>query len=213
MIKSWLFRSIAASMAFIFILTGCTWNDASDNGVKTKSINDRANRPYGVNRLGVQTPPTLMPSLRPDTTGVMHENANLVQDQRTANKLTKMNEISQATVLLSKDNAYVGVKLNTPIYGGQSYMGTPNRQLNGMDTINAGLHAKITRKVKDMNPTIKNVYVSASPDFLNTFNGYADQITRGNPVRSFISQFNDAMRKSFPITTDHDHDADNRVWK
>lgn len=211
MLKTGLLRTVALSMAFIFMLSGCNWNDDSDNGVTTKRLNDTSNRQNGVNRMGV-TPPTLLPSLRPDNSGVLHDNTRLTQSQKTAQRLTKMNEISSATVLLSDQNAYVGVRLNVPQYGGQRLMGTPNRDLNGMDSINKGLKEKIARKVKQENPTIKNVYISASPNFLRKFEGYSNQVIQGNPVKSFISQFNEAMRGSFPIN-DNDNDKNNNVWK
>lgn len=196
--KSGILQFTVFSIALALVLTGCTWNDASDNGISTKSTTRHDARPFGTNRMGV-TPPSLLPSLQPDRSGVLHNNTNLTQSQKTAQKLTKMHEISSATVLLSDTNAYVGVKLNTPQYGGQRMMGTPNRNMNGLDAINTGLRAKIAKKVKQLNPSIQHVYISASPDFLRQFEGYSNQITNGTPAKSFISNFNDTMRNIFPL--------------
>lgn len=185
------------AIAFVLILSGCTWND-DDNNVTTKSRTDGNVKPFGANRMGV-TPPSLLPSIRPDNNGITHNNKRLTQSQKTAQRLTKMNEISSATVLLSENNAYVGVKLNVPRYGGQSYMGTPNRNLNGMDAVNDQLRAKITKRVKQMNPSINSVYISASPDMNKRFEGYSNQLNRGDSADGFISQFNENMRDMFPL--------------
>lgn len=170
--------------------TGCSWNDKDD----------RANM-RNTTRSNMVNPPTLLPSMRPDNLLGMHNNKHLTNSQETARAITKMNEVRSANVLLSDNNAYVGIEINAPRYGqGQSFMGKPNRNGPGFDTVNDALRTKITEKVKSLNPSIKNVYISADPTFMNTFRGYSNQVVHGNSIQSFISQFNDAMKKSFPIT-------------
>jgi YhcN/YlaJ family sporulation lipoprotein len=145
-------------------------------------------------------PPTLLPSMRPDNMAGMHNNKHLTNSQETARAITKINEVRSATVLLSDNNAYVGIVINAPRYGqGQNFMGKPNRNGPGMDTVNDALRTKITDEVKKVNPSIQNVYISADPQFIHSFKGFSDQVIHGNPIKSFISQFNDSMRKSFPL--------------
>jgi YhcN/YlaJ family sporulation lipoprotein len=176
------------ALTVAMLATGCSWNDKDD----------RANR--NTTRSNMVNPPTLLPSMRPDHLPEMHNNKHLTNSQETARAITKINEVRSATVLLSDNNAYVGIVINAPRYGqGQHFMGKPNRNGPGFDTVNSALRTKITDEVKKVNPSINNVYISADPTFIHSFNGFSNQVTHGNPIQSFISQFNDAMRKSFPI--------------
>jgi YhcN/YlaJ family sporulation lipoprotein len=177
------------ALTVAILATGCSWSDKDD----------RANT-RNTTRSNMVNPPTLLPSMRPDNLPGMHNNKHLTNSQETARAITKINEVRSATVLLSDHNAYVGIVINAPRYGqGQNFMGVPNHNGPGFDTVNDALRTKITDEVKRVNPTINNVYISADPRFNQSFHGFSNQVTHGNPIKSFISQFNDAMRKSFSI--------------
>ena len=181
------------ALTLTMFATGCSWNDKDDRA-NTSRTNHTA-------RSNMVNPPTLLPSMRPDKLPGMHNNKHLTNSQETARAITKINEVSSATVLLSDNNAYIGVVINAPRYGqGQSFMGNPNRNGPGFDTVNDALRTKITNVVKKVNPSINKVYISADPKFIRSFHGFSNQVIHGNPIQSFISQFNDAMKKSFPIT-------------
>ncbi len=64
--------------------------------------------------------------------------------------------------------------------------------------VSAALKARIAAKVKSLKPDVRNVFVSANPDFVSRVNGYVDELRMGRPVRGFIRQFNELVDRIFP---------------
>ncbi|WP_211746445.1 YhcN/YlaJ family sporulation lipoprotein [Paenibacillus sp. Marseille-Q4541] len=64
---------------------------------------------------------------------------------------------------------------------------------------------KIAKKIKQMDPKIKNVYVSANPDFVQRAEGYATDLTNGKPISGVVGEFQIMMDRIFPTkeTTNH----------
>lgn len=63
---------------------------------------------------------------------------------------------------------------------------------------------KIAAKVKSLNGNIKDVYVSANPDFIERMNVYADEFRSGRPLSGFVKELSAMVERVFPsrITND-----------
>ncbi|MDR0266991.1 YhcN/YlaJ family sporulation lipoprotein [Paenibacillus sp.] len=68
---------------------------------------------------------------------------------------------------------------------------------------NVGAHikTKIDNCVKKADPSIKNVYVSANPDFVQRVNNYAADLKNGHPIRGAVSEFSTMVERIFPLNT------------
>ncbi|MEB3100419.1 YhcN/YlaJ family sporulation lipoprotein [Ferviditalea candida] len=66
------------------------------------------------------------------------------------------------------------------------------------DTVTNGLKNKISQQVKAVKPDIRNVFVSANPEFVNRMTGYAQRFRNGQPLRGMILEFNTMVERIFP---------------
>jgi hypothetical protein len=60
------------------------------------------------------------------------------------------------------------------------------------------MKARIADIVKSVNPSVRNVYVSANPGFVDRINGYAESFGNGRPIRGMILEFNEMVERVFP---------------
>lgn len=60
---------------------------------------------------------------------------------------------------------------------------------------------KITKKIKQMDSKVKNVYVSANPDFFGRTEGYANDLMNGKPISGIVNEFQIMMDRIFPTNT------------
>jgi len=64
--------------------------------------------------------------------------------------------------------------------------------------ISAALKDQIADEVKKMVPQIKQVYVSANPEFVSRMAAYWEDVRKGNPIQGFIVEFNAMVERVFP---------------
>ncbi|MCM3785851.1 YhcN/YlaJ family sporulation lipoprotein [Neobacillus mesonae] len=57
---------------------------------------------------------------------------------------------------------------------------------------------KITAKIKKMAPDVKNIYISANPDFIDRAEGYVNDVANGRPISGFMDEFQTMMDRLFP---------------
>lgn len=103
--------------------------------------------------------------------------------EEAADKVSELNEVKRANVIVTNRNAYVAVVLN---------------EGNNNENITRDVEDKISRAVKETDKNIRNVYVSANPNFTDRMTGYGDRIQRGEPVRGFFDEFTEMVRRVFP---------------
>jgi YhcN/YlaJ family sporulation lipoprotein len=117
----------------------------------------------------------------PTATG-LHNNTKLEASQEIANRLTSVEPIKSANVLLTDNNAYVAVSTR-----------------NGEDVEgNNELKARIAQVVQSQHPAAQHVYVSANPDFVSRVNGYVRDLQAGKPVSGLLQEFNTTVQRLFP---------------
>jgi hypothetical protein len=96
------------------------------------------------------------------------------------------------------NNTNMNTKLNTGMSTNMithSYMGMKTKSNAAVtDT----LKDRIANEVKKMSPQIKDVYVSANPDFVNRMTGYMNDVKLGHPIQGFIAEFNAMADRIFP---------------
>lgn len=71
------------------------------------------------------------------------------------------------------------------------------------ETVTDEMKKKITSKIKQLDPKVKNVYVSANPDFVGRAEGYATDLANGKPITGIIDEFEIMMNRIFPVNATH----------
>lgn len=62
---------------------------------------------------------------------------------------------------------------------------------------------KIVTKVRSLcSPNVKNVFVTANPDFYGRLNNYANDLKAGKPISGLVTEFNEMARRVFPTTAE-----------
>ena len=97
-----------------------------------------------------------------------------------AAKITELEEVETAHVLVTENNAYVAVK-------------TKNGNEGGKD-----LEKKIGDKAREAGKDFNNVYVSLDPNFFERVKGYGEKIRAGEPIEGFYDEFKTTLKDVFP---------------
>ncbi len=134
-------------------------------------------RPGEVQPAPNQTTPAPTPSVGQDT----QENARA---DALSKKISEMNDINSATVVLSDGRAWVGVDLKAGVSG----------------TLTDRLKNEITTIVKKEVNTVQTVYVTADADTVTRLKNITKDITAGKPVSGFINELNEIGRRITPST-------------
>jgi YhcN/YlaJ family sporulation lipoprotein len=101
--------------------------------------------------------------------------------EQAASKLTQLNGIKAANVLVTGRNAYVAAAVNT-----------------SQNQLTQDLENQIAGQVKATDPNIQNVYVSTNPEFVDRVRTYVADVGQGRPVAGFFEQFSEMVRRIFP---------------
>lgn len=112
-----------------------------------------------------------------------NNNNNVRVANRIARSIEDLKEVAQAFVIVTNDNAYVAVLLE--------------RNQNN-DKLDKKLKNKISKVVKQTDPSINDVYISENPDFFDQMSDYVNDIRNGRPISGFFNQFNDTIQRVFP---------------
>ncbi|MCS1350513.1 YhcN/YlaJ family sporulation lipoprotein [Mechercharimyces sp. CAU 1602] len=101
--------------------------------------------------------------------------------ENMADVVSKMNEVNSCTVMRTDRTAYVAVMTD-----------------GNKAEVTKKLKDDISAKVKAVDPNIKEVYVSANPDFMEHMGRYADDVRAGKPVEGMRDNFMDMIKRTFP---------------
>jgi YhcN/YlaJ family sporulation lipoprotein len=102
--------------------------------------------------------------------------------QAAADRIVRLNGVKGANVLVTKPNAYVAAVVNTPA-----------------NQLPRALEDRIANEVRATDPTIKNVYVSTNPEFVDRVNQYAEYVRQGRPVSGFFNELSQMIQRIFPV--------------
>ncbi|WP_046178458.1 YhcN/YlaJ family sporulation lipoprotein [Domibacillus tundrae] len=109
-----------------------------------------------------------------------NDDQNLDVAEKAADRVKELEEVDDATVLVTDHTAYAAVNLK-----------------NGTE-VNDDLKNRIEEKVKEADTSVEKVYVSEDPDFSTQMKDYADRIKAGDPIGGFFDEFSDSVRRVFP---------------
>jgi YhcN/YlaJ family sporulation lipoprotein len=167
--KIWIFLS---AIVLCLALAGCgtreadnTANNTNDNEAVDETLDDEANNEDQMDEV------------------------NLERADEAEKKVTDLDEVESATVIITENNAYVAAVLTKPENGEEIAEGSEE-----LDQINT----KISEQVKETNPDIENVYVSVNPDFIERMGDYADKIEAGEPIEGLGEEFTTLVERIFP---------------
>ncbi|QGQ99012.1 YhcN/YlaJ family sporulation lipoprotein [Paenibacillus psychroresistens] len=116
-------------------------------------------------------------------------NVNMKMDNRfdiaqaAADRIIRITGVKGANVLVTKHNAYVAAVVNTPA-----------------NQISRALEDQIAAEVRATDPTIKNVYVSTNPEFVDRVKQYVYEARTGRPVSGFFNELNQMIQRIFPVS-------------
>lgn len=99
-----------------------------------------------------------------------------------AQRVIELDEVDNATVIVTDQNAYVAAVL----------------QDDASTEVTSALEEKIAGKVKEADSDINNVYVSLNPDFVERMTEYGQKINEGQPVEGLFEEFTESVQRVFP---------------
>lgn len=109
-----------------------------------------------------------------------NNNSRMRVANQAAQKVSDMNEVDTANIIVTNNNAYAAVKL------------APGQSLTNK------VETEISMRVKSVDRGIDRVYISANPDFYQHMRGYADDLRAGKPITGLFSQFSKTVSRIFP---------------
>ncbi|MBO0997741.1 YhcN/YlaJ family sporulation lipoprotein [Bacillus sp. SD075] len=167
------YKAMVSSVMMALVITGCSPNDkedASENLGLNRTHQDNLDNPMNVS----------------DTRRNVNDDDNGINDMRVSkdisNRVEALKEVSNANVIVTENNAYVGAVLKN----------------EGDKDITNDLKERIADTVRGADPSVDQVYVSANPDFVQRMEGYANDIENGKPVAGFAEEFRELVTRIFP---------------
>lgn len=115
----------------------------------------------------------------------MHNNTRMEMSDSLTQMVKKLHRVSDAVVLRTDHNAYIGIKTDD------------TSTVNGSEVSDA-LRSKVILIVKTADSKLMNVYVSGKPEVYDTLHRYANKLQHGVTERSLMQSFNTRMKQQFP---------------
>jgi YhcN/YlaJ family sporulation lipoprotein len=110
--------------------------------------------------------------------------------------LAAMDEIRSAQVIRIGDDAYAAI---LPDFGSKAsavYDTASHHAVTG--EVPPALKTRITDRLKAADPSIRKVYVSAHPDYVERIGNFTEQLKAGRPVDGFMQDFGPLVNRLFP---------------
>lgn len=129
--------------------------------------------------------------------------------KKIADRITKMNGVKSAHVLMSGNDAYVAVTTKDKS-NMSAHSNTGGRRMMANNTGTAAevpsqLKQAITKEVKKAAPNCKNVYVSSDGNFVNHMSEFSNMALSGHPIRGLTTEFTDMVNRLFPTSGRMNH--------
>jgi YhcN/YlaJ family sporulation lipoprotein len=97
-----------------------------------------------------------------------------------AGSIAGMKNVKTASVLIMGRTAYVGVMMEQH------------------QSVTDAVKKEIANRARAVDPAIRQVYVSANPDFVKQMQEYGTDIRAGRPVSGLLNKLTDLVRRTFP---------------
>ena len=165
------------SLLLVFSLMGCGTKDDDKNTANDSTVNDKNTTTDTTNNDNA-VDENNDNGMSGGNNGTTNSNVEVADD--AAEKITAMDEVDSSNVLVTDNNAYVGVVLK-----------------EGNEETDE-LKQKISDEVRKVHSEFDNVYISFNPDVAQSLTDYGDQIRAGDPVEGFFEEFADSIDRMFP---------------
>ncbi|WP_052427549.1 YhcN/YlaJ family sporulation lipoprotein [Neobacillus niacini] len=163
---------------FIFSLMGCNANNNDDVAMNNRNNDGARNVRYQPDNVDTRR----ITNNQNDIDRNFDNNTRMEVADKAADRITDLDEVDSANVIVTNRNAYVAVELRDSAKG----------------EVTNRLEKKIADKVRDSDRDIQNVYVSSNPDFVERMKDYGRRIKQGHPIEGFFDEFNETVRRVFP---------------
>lgn len=143
-----------------------------------------------------------------------HKNYRLEMSQTIADKITAIEEVKSAYVMLADNNAYVALSLaersgelkglsRSELRRMDRDRIDESRRIASLSTAEEMLSPELKKNVKSVvkanRPAVEHVYVSANPEFVGRMTAYFNDAQLGHPVQKYIAEFNAMAERVFPV--------------
>lgn len=167
-------------LALTLLATGCGNVNQYDTA-RRDAPNDSLNVTYDQGNRLTEPRNVRNNSVNPRRVNDRNEPRMAVAD-RAADKITDLEEVDSCNVVVTNRNAYVAAVLEN----------------GNRDEVTREVERKIANEVRQTDPSIRNVYVSVNPEFVDRMGGYANDLREGRPIGGFFDEFTETIERIFP---------------
>ncbi|WP_027365198.1 YhcN/YlaJ family sporulation lipoprotein [Desulfotruncus alcoholivorax] len=129
-------------------------------------------------------PNTTTPNQTAPSKKMTSNNADTLKAKRIASEADKVNGVKKATAVVAGNKAYVGIDIKANIEKNKT----------------KAVEDAVIKRVKNTEPTINTVYVTADVDTVTRIKKVAQGISKGKPVTSFARELSEIGRRLTPRT-------------
>ena len=149
-------------------LVGCGSNTEDNAMQKANQVKDQSN------------------NYQDDMYGDKYYNTNMDSrmniSEEAAKKITELDEVGQAHVVVVESDAYVAVMLKE----------------DNKEELYEDLKKKISDEVMKTDSNINKVYVSSNPEFIDHMEDYSERLQKGEPLKGLYDEFKGMAERIFP---------------
>lgn len=165
------------SLCLFFVLSACA--TSQEQGVDRDTLRDDVTRIANRNNMNERA----QNFTRMNDTDDNNLARGVRVSDEVAGEVAGLPEVKSAAAIVMGKTAYVAVVLD---------------KKRGDGKVTDRLKEKITKHARAVDPTLRDVYVSANPDFVKQMNNYANDLRNGRPVSGLIKNLNDIIKRTFP---------------
>jgi YhcN/YlaJ family sporulation lipoprotein len=178
------FRRVFYCLFICALLVGCNMNEQGNEHNQSGEVDNRQQGARNVgNALGNPNTDFMNNTINmKNTTTRTNNTSRLRVADEAQNQVESLFEVKHATIIVLDRNAYVAVVMD--------------KDFNG--EVSSRIQDEIAAQVRSTDSTIRNVFVSSNPDFVESMSEYGDKIRSGKSNTGLEKDFSKMVRGVFP---------------
>ncbi|MCM3615953.1 YhcN/YlaJ family sporulation lipoprotein [Sutcliffiella horikoshii] len=168
---------VVTGLALTMLVTGC--GNVDEYGTARQDNQDDALN-VNYDNMGRYTENVRRDRVNPRRVNETNQPRIEVADE-ASKRITDLKEVKSSNVLVTDRNAYVAAVLEGE-----------NKELSN------DVEEKIANQVRKTDRSIRNVYVSVNPEFVDRMEGYTNDINEGRPITGIFDEFTEMVQRVFP---------------
>jgi YhcN/YlaJ family sporulation lipoprotein len=179
-----IFRGVFYSLFISVLLVGCNMNDQGNEHSQTGEVDNRQQGARNVgNALGNPNPDFMNnTNNRNNTTTRTNNTSHLRVEEGAQDQVERLFEVKHANIIVQGRDAFVAVVMDKDFKG----------------EINSHVEDEIAAQVRSTDSTIRNVYISSNPEFVEDMSEYGDKIQSGKSKTDIEKDFTKMTKRVFP---------------